>query len=145
MTCPSGAHTVCACVCECVGVCLCVSVCACVYERASTSVNESTRLPTAVAVHPSHSVLSSISFFLFCSLSFYHSIFFLFLSFPLFVSLSRPVCDRAPCKQYLKMMVRYSQYSALAQAEGSVPGMGSLLLPHDSSSHPGARSLGVRG
>ncbi|KAI4902172.1 hypothetical protein NFI96_030366 [Prochilodus magdalenae] len=41
------------------------------------------------------------------------------------------------------MMVRYSQYSALAQAEGSVPGMGSLLLPHDpSSQQPGARSLG---
>lgn len=142
---PSGAHTVCACVCARVGVCLCISVCVRVYERASTSVNLSAHLPTAVAVHPSHSVLSSISFFLSCSLSFYHSIFFLFPFFLFLFSLSRPVCDRAPCKQYLKMMVRYSQYSALAQAEGSVPGMGSLLLPHDPSSQPGARSLGVRG
>lgn len=141
---PSGAHTVCACVCACVGVCLCVSVCACVYERASTSVNASTRLPIAVAVHPSHSVLSSISFFLFAP-SLFTILFCSSFPFPSFVSLSRPVCDRAPCKQYLKMMVRYSQYSALAQAEGSVPGMGSLLLPHDPSSQPGARSLGVRG
>lgn len=84
MTCPSGAHTVCACVYVRVGVCLCVcvSVCArtrvCVYERASTSVNASTRLPIAVAVHP-FSLCPLIYILLsFCSLSFYHSILFLF-------------------------------------------------------------------
>ncbi|XP_065104551.1 ELAV-like protein 4 isoform X2 [Paramisgurnus dabryanus] len=42
----------------------------------------------------------------------------------------------------LKMMVRCSQNSAVAQAEGSFPGMGSLLFPRDSSSQLGARELG---
>ncbi|KAL1270153.1 hypothetical protein QQF64_032442 [Cirrhinus molitorella] len=42
----------------------------------------------------------------------------------------------------LKMMVRCSQNSEVAQAEGSFPGMGSLLFPRDPSSQLGARALG---
>ncbi|XP_056628813.1 ELAV-like protein 4 isoform X2 [Triplophysa dalaica] len=42
----------------------------------------------------------------------------------------------------LKMMVRCSQNSAVAQAEDSFPGMGSLLFPRDPSSQLGARELG---
>ncbi|XP_026104071.1 ELAV-like protein 4 isoform X9 [Carassius auratus] len=42
----------------------------------------------------------------------------------------------------LKMMVKCSQNSAVAQAEGSFPGMGSLLFPRDPSSQLGARALG---
>ncbi|KAK1800948.1 hypothetical protein P4O66_004705 [Electrophorus voltai] len=40
------------------------------------------------------------------------------------------------------MMVRHSHYSALAQAEGSVPGMASLPVPRDPSGQRGARPLG---
>ncbi|XP_048064941.1 ELAV-like protein 4 isoform X2 [Megalobrama amblycephala] len=119
MTCPSGACT------DCVRACLC---------ECSANVNVSTRLSITVAVQFSLS---------FCLFSLYISLppWLAFCSLPLLFFSPLP-CKCAPREQCLKMMVRCSQNSAVAQAEGSFPGMGSLLFPRDPSSQLGARELG---